>query len=343
MNPITIRRIIVFLLHAAVVGMFLVILSANVFQRQTGPGYSSGLSFLDSLLSIGSFFALTYFAYFIFLPQYLITGQPRRFVFRSLLLWAAFLSTYFGLQWMLIGPLGLNLKLFPAGPWEVVVFMSLFAIVLGSLFRILTQWFKDAYEKAELERQGLKSELALLKHQLNPHFLFNSLNNIDALIHTQSPKASTALNKLSEMMRYVVYDSEREMVPLEEEIAYIENYIDLQKLRLREPENIHFEVQGIVGGQSVAPMLFISFIENAFKHSSLASGAKGPVEIRFDIQPEGISFRCRNHVGKVNKDGSSGIGLENIRKRLDLIYKHRHHLDIREQDGLYLVDLKLKF
>lgn len=341
MNPITIRKVVVFLLHAFVVGMFLVILSANVFQHSPDSDGPNWVSFFDPLITIGSFFVLTYVAYWVFLPKFLITGQTRKLLSGIALLWGGFLGGYFWIKWLLVDVFDLEMTLLQNGPIGIVLLVSLFAIVVGSLFRILTQWFKDAYEKAELERQGLRSELALLKHQLNPHFLFNSLNNIDALIHAGSPNASAALNRLSEMMRYVVYDSEREVVSLEDEMAYIENYIDLQKLRLRHPEVVEYEVVGEVGEQQIAPMLFISFIENAFKHSALQAGGPGCVQVRFEIQPGSVRFRCMNKVGAVNKDSNSGIGLENIHKRLDLIYKDRYELAIDRSESEFSVYLDL--
>lgn len=343
MNPITIRKIAFTLIHTFVVGLFLVVLSANIFQRQTSESYPEWLSFADSFLTIGSFFGLVYLAYWLFLPQHLITGKYGKFILQGLGLWGGFVAFYFWLEWFVRIALGFELQLMPASPLEIVVLMGLLSIVLGSLLRILIQWFRDAYDKAELQQRGLESELALLKQQLNPHFLFNSLNNIDALIHAQSPDASTALNKLSDMMRFVVYDSEKDLVPLEEELDYIRNYIDLQKLRLRHPENVRMEVEGEPAGKQIAPMLFISFIENAFKHSPLGAGARSPVTVSFQLSPERLVFRCRNSMGKRNKDEGSGIGLDNVRRRLGLLYKDRHTLRIKETAEFFEVEVNIEY
>jgi len=218
-----------------------------------------------------------------------------------------------------------------------------FFALIGGLFRIFFNWVEQGKIKDNIEKQSLKSELALLKYQINPHFLFNSLNNIDSLIQEDSQKASLALNRLSELMRYMIYDSEHENVHLGKEIEYIKNYISLQKLRVKNVQNIDFEVKGNTENITIAPMIFIAFVENAFKHSSLKN-EKNKIIIRLSIFDNLIEFTCINDLSKnqMEKDKSSGIGLNIIKKRLELIYSNNYDLNIDESDKNFSVSLKIK-
>ena len=218
-----------------------------------------------------------------------------------------------------------------------------FFALIGGLFRIFFNWIEQGKIKDNIEKQNLKSELALLKFQINPHFLFNSLNNIDSLIQEDSQKASLALNKLSELMRYMIYDSEYEQVPLNKEIEYIENYIALQKLRTLNEQNIIFEINGSNNNILIAPMIFITFVENAFKHSSLKS-KENKILIKLLISDDLIEFDCINNLSNnpIEKDKSSGIGLNIIKKRLELIYVNNYDLNIDESDNKFSVSLKIK-
>lgn len=342
MNPILIRKIVTVLIHALVLFLLGLMVLDAVGRHYSYGTHSYAVAFWSGLLTHGSFAGLIYLAYWMFLPQYLITGEYKRFLVRLLLLMFGFAVYYFIVNEFIVATIGAAFS--DLNPNLVVAMLPLsgLCIVLGSGLRIFIQWFKDAYDKAQLEKETLQSNLALLKHQLNPHFLFNSLNNIDALIHAGSPNASLALNKLSDMMRYMVYDSERERVTLAEELAYIENYISLQKLRLHNEDLVRFEVNGDAADHSIAPMLFISFIENGFKHSSLKQDAQ-PIEIRFDLHPDRLRFFCRNAIAHIEKDKASGIGLENVRQRLALIYGKRHDLEVTSDDRHFTVQLTIRY
>jgi two-component system, LytTR family, sensor kinase len=218
-----------------------------------------------------------------------------------------------------------------------------FFALIGGLFRVFIDWIEQSKLKDNIEKQSLKSELTLLKYQINPHFLFNTLNNIDSLIQEDSQNASLALNKLSELMRYMIHDSEHDKVPLSKEIEYIRNYISLQKLRIKNEQNIEFEVSGEINNMSIAPMIFISFVENSFKHSSLKS-KKNKISIKILISNNLVDFYCSNTLAErtIEKDEASGIGLDLIKKRLELIYPNEYQLDIDKSDNNFSVSLKIK-
>jgi sensor histidine kinase YesM len=211
------------------------------------------------------------------------------------------------------------------------------------IFRKYSDSVKLEEEKQDLVIKNTRSELALLKHQINPHFFFNTLNNVDSLMHEDVQKASTALNKLSDIMRYMIYDSENEKVSLKEELAYIESYISLQKLRLADENMVSFNIKGNVENMQIPPMLFITFIENAFKHSSLQKNSTCIV-IKFELSEDQIVFSCTNSIASfpTEKDETSGIGLELVKKRLELIYPKSHELKIDKKAQTFTVFLKIK-
>jgi LytS/YehU family sensor histidine kinase len=170
--------------------------------------------------------------------------------------------------------------------------------------------------------------------------LFNSLNGIYALAIKKSDATPDAVLQLSELMRHMLYESEKEEVALGKEVEYLRNYLQLQKLRMPEGAQINFDVEGDVGGKMIAPMLFIPFIENGFKHGVDIDGVR--IQIKLKVKDNTLTFDMINSIsGSTSKDASSGIGLANVRKRLDLLYGNKYHLDYKESNGNFVVHLQL--
>ena len=220
----------------------------------------------------------------------------------------------------------------------------LYSSVTGILLYILYDWYQKKQKQKELKRQNLQSELKLLKNQLNPHFLFNTLNNIDSLICSYPEKASKSLVQMSEMMRYMIYETNTPEVDLSQELKYIHNYLDLQQLQYDNPNLVSYTLEGSPDNVRVAPMLFIAFIENAFKH---CTDKKAPEAIRlfFRIQKSEIYFEIFNMFDpakQINKDSSSGIGLNIIKGRLDILYRRRYDLQTNQKNGYFDVSLTIK-
>jgi hypothetical protein len=204
-------------------------------------------------------------------------------------------------------------------------------------------WYQKNRKNKELEKQNLQSELALLKNQINPHFLFNTLNNIDSLIKTNPNHASQSLIELSDMMRYMLYETKPERVPLQNELAYIENYMKLQKLQYGNTELAAYSVTGNPDEIKVAPMLFIPFIENAFKHCTDKEKIHA-IRFSFEISPKQIIFQSSNisddkHL--ISKDSSTGIGLETVKRRLEILYPNRYSLQIDKKNDLFCISLSI--
>ena len=200
-------------------------------------------------------------------------------------------------------------------------------------------------EKYQLEQQNLRNELAILKNQINPHFLFNTLNNIDSLIKSNADKASVALIELSDMMRYMLYETDTDKVFLKHEIAYIENYLKLQSMQYANPDLVKYELQGDVGLKRIAPMLFIPFIENAFKHCT-DKNVKHAIRFSFAIEDRTIKFEAININDKdkvISKDKSGGAGLDIVKRRLELLYPHSFDLRIDDNNNLFSVMLVIRY
>ena len=222
--------------------------------------------------------------------------------------------------------------------------MVLDNLATGVLLYMSYDWFRKVRKQRELEKQNLQSELKLLKNQLNPHFLFNTLNNIDSLIHSNSNKASESLVQMSEMMRYMIYETNAPEVNLSQELTYIENYLNLQKLQYDNPDLVSYLVEGNQDRIQIAPMLFIPFIENTFKHCT-DKKEKNAIRFHFQIQESEIRFEASNlsDVSKhINKDSSSGIGLNIVKRRLDFLYPGKYDLQIKQENGYFCVSLKIK-
>ena len=221
-------------------------------------------------------------------------------------------------------------------------FPVLTAAVFGSFFRVIINWFDTMNQKTETDKQKLSVELDLLKSKLNPHFLFNTLNNIDSLITNDPERASSALIRLSEMMRYLTYETASEFVELEREVEYLNNFIELYRMRIKSPDDIRFEVKGEMK-TPISPALFIPLIENAFKFVRFRNH-KPSLSIRLSSKGGIIVFEVSNYYDKYPAAGvnnNSGFGISNLRRRLDLVYTERHQLQITDDDQQFHVKLTI--
>lgn len=233
---------------------------------------------------------------------------------------------------------------------EVLDYFSLLItlIVLGvsTITETVQSWQKNLRAREELENQKLESELSFLKAQINPHFFFNTLNNIYALTQIDNEKAGAAVHKLSRMMRYVLYDTLQDKVMLRQEVAFLEDYVELMKLRLTHKVDLDFDVSTPISDVQVAPMLFLPFVENAFKHGTSATEAS-TIRINIKQLPGEIHLYVSNTLFSDKKPGldeSNGIGLTNTRRRLDILYPGSYDLKVDENaaEKRFTVYLKLK-
>lgn len=215
--------------------------------------------------------------------------------------------------------------------------------ILATIIRGFITWYADIRIREALLNKNLQTELALLKAQINPHFLFNTLNNIDILIERDAPTASKYLNKLSDMLRFILYETQADTIPLTKELEYIEKYIELQKIRTTNGAYVQLEIVGQDRQHAIAPMLFIPYIENAFKYATNKKVVNA-IEVRIRIEEKQVCFWCSNAFdsNKAIDPMSNGLGNRLLKQRLDLLYKDRYILDIQTSSNRYSVDLRLQ-
>ncbi len=226
------------------------------------------------------------------------------------------------------------------------IFLTTFFVAgTSTILKITSDWMRYQRDRKELQTQTMQSELKFLKSQINPHFLFNTLNNLYALTLKKSDKAPEIVIKLSEMMRYMLYECNEKRVLLSKEVKYIQNYLDLESLRQNKNVSINFEVIGNPADQKIAPLMFIPFLENSFKHGLNNQIAQGFVNIVLTIEDKDILFFMENSksgsLPAQHHKRSGGIGLVNVKRRLELQYAGKHKLETKDNPNTYAVNLEL--
>ncbi|MCL5244554.1 histidine kinase [Cellulophaga sp. 20_2_10] len=224
------------------------------------------------------------------------------------------------------------------------ILLLLIAYILATVVEFIVYTKKKEEEIIRSKNENLETELKLLKSQINPHFLFNALNNIYALSAIDTTKTQESISYLSTMLRYVLYECERPFVLLSKEVEYIENYIKLFALKSSKkyPIETNFNIEDST--LKIAPMLLIPFVENAFKHSNVEQIRGTYININLTSKGNTITFNVENTIAQDNiiKDAVGGIGLENVKKRLEILYPKKHNLSISKNDGIFKVELKLE-
>ena len=212
------------------------------------------------------------------------------------------------------------------------------------MLRFAVGWFELESNRKQMENDKLANELKFLKAQINPHFLFNTLNNLYYLAYSHSANTTEVIEKLSQMMRYMIYDSNYPKVPLSKEIEYMQNYISLERLRLNNEVPIDFVVEGSTENILVTPLIFITFLENAFKHGVSANASNSWVKINFQVKGKEIIYTVENSKLKssnMNDKEKSGFGLQNVQRRLELSYPNNYKLKTEDMSDRYFVQLNL--
>lgn len=286
----------------------------------------------------------TYVNLLIFVPYFF---QKKKYSFYILLLLAVTAIVYLPLRFLIedgfykwLGGTGLSYtnKVF----WITDSSLYLLRLFLyGIAYYLIWRWLQTEKEKEELKTQNLRTELSFLKSQINPHFLFNTLSNLYSLAYKKSDKTADAILKLSEMMRYMLHESNKPQVPVEQEVRYLFNFIELQKLRSEKPCYISFSMNESFKDKNIPPLLLIPFVENIFKHGEI-NDPKNPVQIELNIKKEKLEFYVRNKIRVQEKDVSSGIGLQNISRRLELLSPGRHQLEITNNEQFHETRLILQ-
>ncbi len=225
------------------------------------------------------------------------------------------------------------------------MFPVLFVTAVSTGYAMVMYMLEGEKIAREERQERMQSELSFLRSQISPHFIFNILNSIVYLIRSKSPLAEPVTIKLSELMRYMLYESNDTQIPLEKEVSYLENYVELQKIRFEEDVEIRLNIEGKIAGQLIEPMLMIPFVENAFKHG-VGLVAQPLIDIDLKFNEKEMTFKVRNKItpdGQADKDNSSGIGLQNVRRRQELLYPDSHRLKLSRSDEWFEAEMWLAF
>jgi two-component sensor histidine kinase len=341
-------------LHALAWALILIL---PVYLLNTSSGFDRGFQFRMYFYLI-AYVILFYLNFFVLVP-YFFFKKKKKLYFLSAIAAIGFLYTVTEAANRFMAPP-------PRDPFEqkvdrlmeefkrrppaknMHVFSYLFNAILVSGFsfglKLSERYLKNEKEMKEMERERLNSELAFLKSQISPHFFFNTLNNIYSLIQINTDDAQSAVLKLSKLMRYLLYESEQGNTQLSREINFMQNYIDLMRLRINDKVEMKVTFPERYDDIAIPPLLFISLIENAFKHG-ISYRDKSFIHIELQTFSDEIRFVCVNSIGSPTEEAQalgSGIGLENIRKRLNLLYPQRHALTINQYEDRFEVQLSIK-
>jgi len=306
----------------------------------------------NAFIADGVYFSMMFNAAIFYLNYGFLVGkklfsQPKLYLLLASSVWmlVSFLETLAdiyqlnAIAFLFTSDVGLTLLLYNfqvnAGYW-----------VLSIVLKLTVDWLSQINSRKEIELQQTETELALLKSQVHPHFLFNTLNTLFSSAYEYGDtNTADGIGKLSHLLRYMLYETQEKKVKLENEIEYLENYIDLQKMRFSKEVSVIFNVEGKVEGYYIAPMMLITLVENAFKHG-ISPAVKTEIEINLEIQNNKLFFQVINvrlrARAKTELEGSSGgLGLVNLKKRLDLLYPQKHSLDTHVLDNNFVARLEL--
>lgn len=348
--PVQKNKILQFAIHLTVWGL---IVGLPFFFFHENPSGRPGMRYWDFFIIPAALAIVFYTNYFYLIDKFLFQKQTYKYLFWNLLLMlAVFFAIQFckGISHMHMPPPpkmpGMaHRRAWPHDFFFITrdIFWMLLAAGLSLAIKMTSNWIESENTQKEMEKRHVEAELKNLQSQLNPHFLFNTLNNIYSLIAFSPEKAQQAVHDLSKLLRYVLYENTDNNVLLEKELEFIGNYIELMRLRLSANVKLEVLLPQNPNGITIAPLLFISLIENAFKHG--ISNTR-PSFINIDIEvlsPSRISCRIENSFFPKNEQdkSGSGIGLENLKKRLELLYPNRYSLHIEQNEDRYITSLIL--
>jgi sensor histidine kinase YesM len=224
--------------------------------------------------------------------------------------------------------------------FNIAIFLLVFTV--GTCIAVIQRWLQIEENRKETESQKLQTELSFLKSQINPHFFFNTLNNIYSLAVVRSEKTAPAVMKLSSIMRYILTETTQEHVALSNEVDFIKNYIELQQVRLTEKTTVSFSAEGLIDEKIVAPLVFIPFVENAFKYG-ISTKSNSHIDIKIEALENKIQFFSSNYIvpSENNRMENTGIGINNVKRRLELMYLGKYTLTNETKDNYYLVHLEI--
>jgi hypothetical protein len=342
---ISFQRNRVVLLHLSFWAVYLSFFFYQISSYRRGPDFSwSGVL---STVSVQVFFAvaISYLNYFYLLPRFLQRKNVWLYLVEFSIPFIVIMFIRFHLErFLLDAHLHQRDYLYSNRFIIQVITTNLFIVIFVAMLRFAVDWFEFEAKQKAVENEKLTAELNFLKAQINPHFLFNTLNNLYYLAYTKSANTTEVIAKLSQMMRYMIYDSNHTKVPLSKELDYMQSYISLERLRLNNEIPINFEISGDTDQVLITPLILITFLENAFKHGVNNSYPGAWVNISITTRGKECIYTVENSKAPINKPESeekSGIGLQNVQRRLALSYPNCYILKVTDKVDRYAVQLNI--
>src|SRR5687768_7249050 len=334
----------VLLLHLS---FWCVYLSFNLYQItvfQRARGIAWGQLFTSAAIQLIFTMGIAYLNYFYTWPRFLNSKNLWRYIAEFSIPFALLITARVHLQRYLIDGYTHQVEHFYSSFFIVqITAVTLFIVLFVGMLRFAVDWFEFEARKKEVENERLIAELNFLKAQINPHFLFNTLNNLYYLAYTKSENTTEVIAKLSQMMRYMIYDSNHPRVLLSKELEYMQSYISLERLRLNDQIPIQFDISGNTENVWITPLIFITFLENAFKHGVSNNNPNAWVNITIQLKGNECIYTVKN--SKLNSAAGttekSGIGLQNVQRRLALSYPGQYKIKIEDSPDVYFVQLNL--
>jgi two-component system, LytTR family, sensor histidine kinase AlgZ len=326
-----------------------VYLSFNFYQVSVFQRRIDDFQWSLGILMIGGQFILTvliaYINYFFLLPRFLERKKWLPYLLEFIGPFALVIIARVVFQRWIVDGYTHHERYFYTSTFVIqTIVITLFITIFISLLKFVSEWFQLESMKREIQNEKLTAELNFLKAQINPHFLFNTLNNLYYLAYSKSENTTEVIAKLSQVMRYMIYDSNYERVLLQKEIEYMRNYIDLERIRLNDQIPINFTVEGSTDDVMVAPLILMTFLENAFKHG-VTTTAKAWVNISIRVAGNELNYVVENskiEKAMIDNGGKSGIGLANVKRRLDLVYPGQYSIQVDDDEARYYIELKIK-
>ena len=337
------QRYRVVLLHLSFWCVYLSFFLYQITSRRSEVDWQRVLIVVTNQVSFA--LLISYLNYFIFLPRFLTHKNVWRYLMEFILPFALLMFVRIHTERYLIdGYTHQEEYLYRTRFVVQLITTNLFIVIFVGMLRFAEGWFEFEAKKKEIENEKLTAELNFLKAQINPHFLFNTLNNLYYLAYTKSENTTEVIAKLSQMMRYMIYDSNYPQVPLSKEIEYMQNYISLERLRLNNQIPINFEIKGNPENVLITPLIFITFLENAFKHGVSNNSTGSWVNISIELKNSECIYTVENSkIVKTNpvKEEKSGFGLQNVQRRLELSYPGQFQIKSEDRPDRYFVQLNI--
>jgi two-component system, LytTR family, sensor histidine kinase AlgZ len=333
----------VLLLHLS---FWCVYLSFNLYQItmfQRARGFAWGQLFASATVQLVFTVLIAYLNYFYTWPRFLKTKNIWKYLAEFSIPFGLLITARVHLHRYLVDGYTYENEYFYSTFFIVqITAVTLFIVLFVGMMRFAVDWFEFEAKKKEVENERLIAELNFLKSQINPHFLFNTLNNLYYLAYTKSENTTEVIAKLSQMMRYMIYDSNHARVLMTKEIEYMQNYISLERLRLNDQIPIQFKIDGSPDHVWIAPLIFITFLENAFKHGVSNNNANAWVKINIQLIEGECIYTVENSKALVTSNTEkSGIGLQNVARRLELSYPGQYKIKVEDKPDVYFVKLTI--